>query len=173
MNQEAIINSLKDNIYTVIFRKVDGTIRNMRCTLKPDLMPLGSEVHHKIHGVTVWDLDNKDWRSFRVDSVQTMIKDNGTPKLTESDIKRRIIMAWEQSVNDQANELDKAFAVFKAQMRRTSDDGLMYLIYWNNGHSGPHTAEQIAFYKEELNSRNNPYSDDVSDKLQEILDEYR
>lgn len=170
MNQESIIEALKSDIYTVIFKKVDGTIRNMRCTLKPDTIPLGSLVTHANHNITVWDVDTGDWRSFRVDSLQTMIKENSTA-VKDSKIYSRIIKAWEQSVNTQATDLDTAFEEFERQVKRTSDDALMYLIYWNNGCSGPTSHPQIEFYKEELKRRGNPYNDDVANKIQEILEE--
>lgn len=60
----------------VKFTKVGGDTRIMRCTLKPEYLP---EVHEQKGGqlltehepttMTVWDLDNGAWRSFRIESV--------------------------------------------------------------------------------------------------------
>lgn len=70
---------LKENVAKVTFLKADGTLREMRCTLKSEYLPQmiteeGSEVQRKRMQnesvVSVWDLDNNGWRSFRVDSVQ-------------------------------------------------------------------------------------------------------
>ena len=66
---------------TIIFKKVDGTLRTMRCTTCPELLPPapepieGQEVSVKKERkenpdvARVYDLDKKDWRSFRFDSV--------------------------------------------------------------------------------------------------------
>lgn len=65
----------------VTFTKVDGTIRELNCTLRPDLLPVvefvelveGAEpkkerkVNPNIQ--TAFDLDKKEWRSFKYDSV--------------------------------------------------------------------------------------------------------
>lgn len=77
------INDLKNNICTVVFTKVNGETRRMRCTLKEDLLP-AQETKHLDHAtqqkrqtgenlVSVWDLDNDGWRSFRKDSVVDFI----------------------------------------------------------------------------------------------------
>jgi len=60
---------------TVVFQKVDGSMREMHCTLKPDLLPPADETHANVakavneEVIAVWDLDKKGWRSFRLDSV--------------------------------------------------------------------------------------------------------
>jgi hypothetical protein len=68
---------LKESVANVIFSKADGSERKMRCSLRAeDLPPVESS---KIEGsskkpsttvVSVWDLDNQGWRSFRIDSVK-------------------------------------------------------------------------------------------------------
>ena len=61
----------------VTFTKVDGTQRVMNCTLKEDLLPerkaTGSTraVNHEV--ISVWDLDQNAWKSFRVSNV-TQVK---------------------------------------------------------------------------------------------------
>ena len=77
----ALKEDLKNGIHTVVFEKTDGTIREMRCTLQPDMLPqFLSEVApvaktENPATLSVWDVDNQGWRSFRVDSVQTVLKE--------------------------------------------------------------------------------------------------
>ena len=69
------LNNLHNNICFVHFTKKDGTLRGMRCTLRPNLLPtqtdLEEHTQHKqsTESISVWDLEVKGWRSFRTDSV--------------------------------------------------------------------------------------------------------
>ena len=72
MNREIMVDLLKQFECYVTFRKADGTERVLHCTLKKDELPeyevTGTrKVNEEV--IPVWDLDNKGWRSFRVDSV--------------------------------------------------------------------------------------------------------
>jgi hypothetical protein len=69
---------LREGVYEVTFTKVDGSIRTMPCTLKPDLLPerVISETSGrvvtkplKIETMSAWATDIKEWRSFRVMNV--------------------------------------------------------------------------------------------------------
>ena len=59
----------------VEFTKKDGTIRNMLCTRDSELIPAEhtpsaeSKVKENLDVLRVYDLQNKGWRSFRIDSV--------------------------------------------------------------------------------------------------------
>jgi hypothetical protein len=72
MNREILLKALKENKCTVTFTKVSGETRVMPCTLKEDIIP---KLEHKgtkkpnESVVSVWCLDKKEWRSFRVDNV--------------------------------------------------------------------------------------------------------
>lgn len=71
---------LSNGVYTIVFEKVDGTIREMRCTLEPKYLPqLLTEETGLAKGndqvLAVWDLDNNGWRSMRVDSIQTVVRE--------------------------------------------------------------------------------------------------
>ena len=70
---------------TVTFTKADGTDREMRCTLDPDQLPevpvptgpvdgIVKEAKQRKkpdeHSLRVFDLDKKEWRSFRFDRLQ-------------------------------------------------------------------------------------------------------
>jgi len=72
MNRKMMIDLLKQHECYVTFTKADGTERVLHCTLKEDELPeyegTGTrKVNEEV--IPVWDLDNKGWRSFRVDSV--------------------------------------------------------------------------------------------------------
>jgi hypothetical protein len=76
-------NTLRENLTKcmarVIFTKTDGSTREMNCTLMEDFVPKQSEpvVRHLPRAendevLAVWDLDNSGWRSFRLDSINTI-----------------------------------------------------------------------------------------------------
>jgi hypothetical protein len=61
---------------TVTFTKVDGTVRVMNCTLKPELLPEAKPVaegktprKESTKNIRVFDIDLKEWRSFTTQSV--------------------------------------------------------------------------------------------------------
>jgi hypothetical protein len=69
---------LQEKTMSVLFTKKDGTQRAMLCTLMSEHLPLvdkqeGDEVKKERKesdtSIRVWDLEKKDWRSFRIDSV--------------------------------------------------------------------------------------------------------
>ena len=57
----------------VTFIKRDGTQRVMLCTLQPDYLPEQKDLEEQLNDdpnlITVWDLEKKDWRRFRFDTV--------------------------------------------------------------------------------------------------------
>ena len=70
---------------TVVFTKADGTDREMLCTLNPEQLPevpvatgpvdgIVKEAKERKkpdeHSLRVFDLDKKEWRSFRFDRLQ-------------------------------------------------------------------------------------------------------
>lgn len=69
-----LMEALHKNVVTIKFIKKDGTEREMKCTLqesfispyekKTDREKLASETN-----ISVWDVENQGWRSFRYDSV--------------------------------------------------------------------------------------------------------
>lgn len=67
---------LREGEVNVKFVKKDGSERDMRCTLKADLLPEQTDLEEQVQKKTpnpdllaVWDLDKNAWRSFRVDSI--------------------------------------------------------------------------------------------------------
>lgn len=77
---------LQNDIATVVFTKNDGTKRTLNCTLmaeylpefKPDSSPsaqLLNEENTKSDNpnvLAVWDTDNNGWRSFKMDSIESI-----------------------------------------------------------------------------------------------------
>ena len=62
-----LVDNLKPGIVQIKFRKVDGSIRDMRATLVPDIIGIETYSISKgpEHVQCVWDVDKEEWRSFR------------------------------------------------------------------------------------------------------------
>jgi hypothetical protein len=56
----------------VTFKKTDGTIREMKCTLKEGICPVVENPKTSDTLCTVWDTVIGNWRSFKFDSIQTI-----------------------------------------------------------------------------------------------------
>ena len=75
-----LLEQLRQGPVEVDFYKGDGSLRHMRATLNQDLLPPTPIVHspsakpHDPQQVRVFDLDKKDWRSFR---MERLVKVNG------------------------------------------------------------------------------------------------
>ena len=75
INKDTLKANLQNGTGTIVFTKADGSERTMKCTLKSDLLPVveikeGAKVKVENPEVlSVWDLDNKGWRSFKIDSI--------------------------------------------------------------------------------------------------------
>jgi hypothetical protein len=76
--KEDIKQLLQNNVGTVTFTKTDGTERVMKCTLQSHVLPITEIVESKViktenpNVLSVWDLDNNGWRSFKIDSVLSL-----------------------------------------------------------------------------------------------------
>lgn len=72
-------NLLRNAQITVNFTKVDGSERVMRCTLQDRFLPelnapaTSVSVHPAYTNFTVWDLDEQAWRSFKANSLRSVI----------------------------------------------------------------------------------------------------
>lgn len=72
----------------VTFTKVDGTKRDMHCTLKDFFIPANKEakstkqIKENLDIIRVYDLESSGWRSFRIDSVTSY----ATPYSVESNL---------------------------------------------------------------------------------------
>ena len=75
MTRQELIDLLVKNTANIKFTKVDGTVRDMRCTLNkvhlPENLDMNEDSNRKVNEsvLPVYDLDKKGWRSFRIDSV--------------------------------------------------------------------------------------------------------
>ncbi len=78
-NKQDLIDALHRGEVIVEFKKVNGEVRSMPCTLRGDLMPPAPKIFedaepkstrkHNDSILSVWCTDKQAWRSFRVDSV--------------------------------------------------------------------------------------------------------
>jgi len=75
IDKDTLKANLQNGTGTIVFTKTDGSERTMKCTLKSDLLPVveikeGAKVKVENPEVlSVWDLENSGWRSFRLDSI--------------------------------------------------------------------------------------------------------
>lgn len=79
MNISELRALLSTDIVTVTFTKKNGDVREMLCTTIADYLPeaTSSGTHSKPSEevVTVWDLEQSAWRSFRFDSIKSIFTD--------------------------------------------------------------------------------------------------
>ena len=79
-NRSNLLEMLHSREVFVKFKKVNGVIRNMRCTLKFDLLPTEVQNHLIANPtdpdepinesvIAVYDLEAQGWRSFRLDGI--------------------------------------------------------------------------------------------------------
>lgn len=78
MNIDELRKLLQTDIVTVTFTKKDGSLREMICTTISDYLPEISGNNASIPSdtlVTVWDLEQAAWRSFKFDSIKSIETD--------------------------------------------------------------------------------------------------
>lgn len=76
--RDLIAQKLREGEAVVEFRKVDGSIRSMPCTLSDKLLPQRDTVRsstkpNNLSVLSVWCTDKHEWRSFRVENVISLI----------------------------------------------------------------------------------------------------
>jgi hypothetical protein len=54
---------------TVTFKKTDGTMRTMNCTIKEGIRPVVENMKTSDTLCTVWDTDLAAWRSFKFENI--------------------------------------------------------------------------------------------------------
>lgn len=77
MNRDEMLAQLRSGVCRVVFTKVNGETRDMRCTLVRDMIPTDQQpmtleedkVQPAQDVVRVFDLVANGWRSFKVDNV--------------------------------------------------------------------------------------------------------
>lgn len=79
ITRDEMIEMLRTNLCDVSFTKVNGEIRNMKCTLienhipesqKPSLTSKNVEYSKEV--IRVFDIEKQEWRSFKVNSVNSI-----------------------------------------------------------------------------------------------------
>jgi hypothetical protein len=74
-----ILELLHQSDCEVTFKKVDGELRVMPCTLRSEVLPektLSENKRireHNTNVISAWSLDRREWRSFRVDNVVSIV----------------------------------------------------------------------------------------------------
>ena len=73
-DKNEILNMLHNNTCIVKFEKKDGTIREMACSLSPQLVEEYVKKTDRVkvpndNIVAAFDVEKKEWRSFRIDSI--------------------------------------------------------------------------------------------------------
>jgi hypothetical protein len=76
ITKEGLKENLSRCFARITFIKNDGTPREMHCTLMSEHLPqqIVEDVRHlprkqNDNVLAVWDIDNKGWRSFQIDSI--------------------------------------------------------------------------------------------------------
>ena len=76
MNRNELVENLRFGIVTVVFKKVNGDLREMTCTLSRDVVPPTPPSNDKKPNkdiIPVWDTDKKAWRSFRLENIISIL----------------------------------------------------------------------------------------------------
>lgn len=78
ISREELRQQLLNRTAYITFEKVDGSMRQMCCTLQEKFIPQTSEEIDKVRPINnnilaVWDVDNGAWRSFRIDSIKDVV----------------------------------------------------------------------------------------------------
>ena len=76
-NKEKILTLLKENECYVTFKKKDGTLRTMLCTLLTEKIPEKNEsTRHWTpcdYTISAFDLEANGWRSFIIENVEDIL----------------------------------------------------------------------------------------------------
>ena len=87
LTRDEVIEALTHSRCVVKFTKVNGEVREMPCTLRKDLVPKYERKTPVKEGaakapsnaISVWCLDKKEWRSFRLENLLELRLDLGMP----------------------------------------------------------------------------------------------
>ena len=80
MDKTQIVESLHQGVCEVVFTKIDGTERTIRCTRSNSFAPIANiktllnEEGGGPDVIPVWDLDAGQWRSFNVNNIKSFRK---------------------------------------------------------------------------------------------------
>lgn len=79
-NKVQLKQTLENGVHTVVFTKLNGEVRELYCTLDPEELPVSDKQLRELltenitkkendAALSVWDLDKKAWRAFRLNSI--------------------------------------------------------------------------------------------------------
>lgn len=76
--KKLLLDALRTNTAEIVFTKKDGTERKMLCTLQEWVIPKehapkGTGATKTGDVISVYDVENKGWRSFRFDSLKSIV----------------------------------------------------------------------------------------------------
>jgi len=74
-NKSELAEMLRSNKLVVSFIKKDGSGRIMTCTLQESYLPVLQNAEAREENpevLAVWDIDNNGWRSFRLESINSV-----------------------------------------------------------------------------------------------------
>lgn len=79
MEKEEVLEKLQSGICEVVFTKVDGTERVIKCTLKTDLLPVREvkedapvRAKSSTDSISVFETDLQEWRSFKLANLKSI-----------------------------------------------------------------------------------------------------
>jgi len=79
LQKEWLRKVLIDSIATITFTKVNGEERVMKCTLQEQFLPAQVDLEEAIQKkkpneetMSVWDLEARAWRSFRIENLMSV-----------------------------------------------------------------------------------------------------
>lgn len=74
--RRSLIALLKKHVCLIVFRKVNGDIRRLKCTLKPSLIPDSETIDagDNKESIRAWDIEKNAWRTFRLDGLRSSSK---------------------------------------------------------------------------------------------------
>lgn len=87
LTRNEVIETLSHSRCIVKFTKVNGEVREMPCTLREDIVPVYDRktpvkedaAKAPSNTISVWCLDKKEWRSFKLENLIELRLDLGMP----------------------------------------------------------------------------------------------
>lgn len=80
-DKEKILEQLQTGVVLVTFTKADGSLRDMKCTLQPRLLPTSLKestikIDSESDALRVYDLEADGWRSFKISRLISIFETN-------------------------------------------------------------------------------------------------
>lgn len=80
-DKEKILEQLQTGVALVTFTKADGSLRDMKCTLQPRLLPpqlkeSTVKLDPQSDALRVYDLEADGWRSFKISRLISIFETN-------------------------------------------------------------------------------------------------